>query len=95
MFRIGSETLGQRLEEGDARSGGEFVVAAEDFARTGDAGSLAEARQQVLAQLDQAFGAGGRIDTPVSRQQRTSALGDGLQQFAEERGVHPAFQDPV
>ena len=86
--RIGAEALGQRLEKGDARSGGQFAIAAEDLARQRDAGGLAAAGQEILAQLDQALGAGGRIAAPVARQQRAAALGNGLQQFPEKRGVH-------
>ena len=47
--RIGAEALVQRFEESDARAGGQFAVAGEDFARAGDARGLAAARQQVLA----------------------------------------------
>ena len=77
--RIGTEAFAQRLKEGDARPGGQLAIAAEDFARPGDAGGLAAAGQEVLAQLDQALGAGGRLDAPVARQQRAAALGDRLQ----------------
>ena len=94
-MRAGStpKRLRQRLEEGDARPGGELAVAAEDFARQRHAGGLAAAGQQVLAQLDQAFGAGGGLAAPVARQQRAAALGNGLQQFPEERGVHFKLRD--
>ena len=47
-------------------------------------------RTTVARQLDHAFGA-GRIDAaPVARavDERAAALGNGLQQFAEKRGVH-------
>ena len=91
--RIGTETFAQRLEKGDARSGGELVVAAEDFARTGDAGGLAAAGQKILAQLDQALGAGTRLAAPAARQKRAAALGNGLQKLSEERGVHHDAQD--
>ena len=66
---IGAEALSQRLEEGNARAGGQLAIAAEDFARAGNAGGLAAARQEMLAQLDQALGARARIAAPVARQQ--------------------------
>ena len=91
--RIGAEALRQRLEEGDARSGGQLGIAAEDFARQRHAGGLAAAGQQVLAQFDQALGAGGGVAAPVARQQRAAALGNGLQQFPEKRGVHLNSRD--
>ena len=46
---IMAERGGERLEEGDARPGGQFGVARQDFLRQRDAGSLAAAGQQLLA----------------------------------------------
>ena len=56
---VGAEPRRQRLEEGDARTGGQLVVAGEDLARERHAGRLAAPRQQLLAQLDQALRARG------------------------------------
>ena len=74
----------RHLEEGDARSCGQFAVAAENFARAG----FAATGQEVLAQFDQALGEGCRLAAPVARQQRAAPLGNGLQKFSKERGVH-------
>ena len=87
---IGAEALRQRLEERDARPGGQLGIAVENFARQRDAGGFAAPGQQILAQLDQALGARRGVTAPVARrvEQRAAALGDGLQQFAEEGGIH-------
>ena len=53
---VGAETLGQRLEEGDTGAGGEFRIAGQDFARERDAGGLAAAGQEMIAEFDQALG---------------------------------------
>ena len=79
--RVGPEALRQRLEEGDARAGREFRVAGEDIARHRDAGGLAAAGQQVVAELDQALGAGrvgaaplaGAVNEARGRARRSSA----------------------
>ncbi len=63
---VWTEAVSQRLEEGDARSGGQFGVLGEDFAGERRARRLAAARQQFLAQLGRASpnapptGRGGR-----------------------------------
>ena len=62
---IGAESVAKRLEEGNARPSGELGVATEDLSCARDAGGLAAAGQEVLAQLDQTLGAGGGIATPV------------------------------
>ena len=85
---VDAETLRQRLEESDPRTDGERAVTGEDFAGERDAGGFPAAGQQILAKLDEAFGARRRIATPVTGKQRASALGYRLQQFPEERGVH-------
>ena len=74
---IRPETLGQCLEKGDARTGGERAVAAEDLARQGDARCLAAPGQKALAQFDQALGMRGSVAAPVARaiEQRTAAFG--------------------
>jgi hypothetical protein len=78
--RIGAEAPRERLEKGNARPGSELGIAAEDFARQRHAGGLAAAGQQVLAQFDQALGAGRGIAAPVAAavKQRAPALGYGL-----------------
>ena len=50
---VGAEAVCQRLEEGDARTGGQLGIAREDLARERDAGGLAAAGQQLLAELDE------------------------------------------
>src|SRR5262249_44061113 len=85
-----SEAGRQRFEEGDPRPGGELGVARQGFAREGDAGGFATGRQQLLAQLDEVFRAGSRRFPARAGavDQGTAALRDGLQEFAEEGGVH-------
>ena len=51
---VGAEARGQRLEEGDTRAGGQLGVACEDLAGERHAGGFAAARQELLAELDQA-----------------------------------------
>ncbi len=87
---VGPEAHRERLEERDARPGGELGVACEDLARERDPRGLAASRQQFLAQLDQRLGARGRLAAAVAGavDERAAALGDRLQQLAEERGVH-------
>ena len=60
----------------------------ENFAGERDARGFPAAGQKILAQLDEVFGAGRRIAAPVAGKQRAAALGNRLQQFPEERGVH-------
>ena len=52
---VRAEAVRQRLEEGDARPGGQLGVFGEDFLGQRHAGRLAAARQQLLAQFGQAF----------------------------------------
>ena len=56
---IRPETFGQRLEKGDARAGGEFRVAHEDFTGECDARGLATAGEKMLGQFHETFGASG------------------------------------
>ena len=87
---VRAEAIGQRLEEGDARAGGQLGIFGKNLARQRDAGRFAAAGQQFLAQLGQAFGA--RLGLPAAVagpvQQRAAALRDAGQHFAEEGGVH-------
>ena len=87
---VGTEAGRQRLEEGDARTGGQFGVALQDLARERHARGLAAAGQELLAQLDQARRALFRALAALARaiEQRAAALRDGLQHFAKEGGVH-------
>ena len=85
---VGAEALRQRLEEGDARADGQFAVTAENFASQSSARSLAAAGQQVLAEFDEAFRVGCGVDAPATIQQGAAAVGDRLEEFPEERGVH-------
>ncbi len=87
---VGAVAFGQRLEEGDAGAGLELRVAHENLARERDARGLAAARQQRVAELDQARRALLRDLAPVARaiDQRAAAFRDGLQHVAEEGGVH-------
>ena len=72
------------------RSRGQLGVAQQDLPREGHAGRLAAARQQLLAELDQAVGARRRQAAPLAGAvyEGAAALGNGLQQLAEKRGVH-------
>jgi hypothetical protein len=83
---VGTEGGGERLEEGDARSDGQILVAAEDVAGQCHAGGFAAAGQQRLAQLQQASRALPRRLAALD--QGTAAVGDALQHFAEKGGVH-------
>ena len=75
---VDAEALRQSLEEGDARADGKRAVMGEDFAGERDARGFPTAGQQILAQLDEAFGARRRIATPVTGKQRAAALGNRL-----------------
>jgi hypothetical protein len=57
---VGAEFCGKRLVEGDPGSDGKIGVAGEDFPRQGDGRRLPAVRQQLLAEIDQAFGGSGR-----------------------------------
>ena len=83
-----TERGGERLEEGDARPGRQLGVARQDFLRERDAGRLAAAGQQLLAELDQTGRALMRRLAALALDQCAAAVGDALQHFAEERGVH-------
>ena len=93
---VGAEFCGKRLEECDPGSDGEIGVAGEDFPRQGDARRLAAVRQQLLAQIDQAFAGfrGQAAPLPGAVDQRPPPLRDRLQQLAEERCVHLTGPSP-
>ena len=85
---IVTEGSGQRFEEGDARPGCQLGVTRQNFLRQRHAGSLAAAGQQVLAQFNQTRRTFmGRL-APLALDQGAAAVGDALQHFAEEGGVH-------
>ena len=93
--RIGAEPFRQGFEECNARAGRELGIAPEDFARERNTRSLSAAGQEIFAQLDQTFRAGRRRATPITREQRATALRDGLQQFTEKRCVHFTVTGPM
>ena len=93
---VDPETGRQRLEEGDARAGGQFVVDAENLARERDAGGFAPAGQQFVAQIDKAGRPCRSVTAPVAGtvHQGAAALRNGLQHLAKERGVHASRRSP-
>ena len=88
-LEVGPEPVGERLEEGDARAGGELGEAQQNVARERGAGRLAAHRDELLAQVDQVLGVlGGGAATAGAVDERTTAIGDALQQLAEEGRIH-------
>src|ERR1700704_926598 len=87
---VGTEPAPLPLEESDGRAGRELTVAREDYARERNAGGLAAARKQLIAELDQAGRAllGHLAAIAGAVDQRAAALCDGLQHVAEKGGVH-------
>src|SRR5262249_34509809 len=87
---VRAEAVAQRLEEGDTRSGGELAVARQDGGGARRAGSFPAPGQQLLAQLDKVLRARLGDLAAVARavDQGAAAVGDILQELAEERGVH-------
>ena len=81
---VGAEGGGERLEEGDARPGGQVGVTRQDLLRQRDAGRLAAAGQQRLAEFDQTGRALMRRLAALALDQCAAPLGDALQHFAEE-----------
>jgi hypothetical protein len=92
---VDRETHRQRLEERNARAGGQFGIGAEDFPRERHARGLAAPGQQLLAQFHEARRACRSVTAPVARavDQRAAALRNGLQHLAEEGGIH--FTIPI
>jgi hypothetical protein len=85
---IVAESGGERLEKGDARPGRELGIAGQDVLGERHAGRLAAAGQKFLALFDEAGRALMRRLAALAPDQRAAAVGDALQHFAEERGVH-------
>jgi hypothetical protein len=87
---VDAEVRRERLEEGDARAGRQLVVTDENLARERHARCLAASGQQLLAQVGQALRACRCVTAPVAGavDQRAATLRNGLEQFAEKRGVH-------
>src|SRR5262249_39694165 len=83
-----AECGGERLEKSDARTDGQFGVIGEDFLRQRHTGGFAAAGQQGFAQFEHARRALMRGFPPLALDQGAAAIGDALQHFAEERGVH-------
>ncbi len=81
---------GERLEEGDTRAGGQLVVAGEELACERDARGFAASGQEFLAKLDQAVRLCRSVTAAIACaiDQGAATLRDGLEQFAEKRGVH-------
>jgi hypothetical protein len=90
---VDPELRRQSLEERDARTRGQFVVADEDLARERDARSFAAPGQELFAQLDQARGACRSVTAPIAPDQLAAALRDALEQLAKERGIHSTVLD--
>jgi hypothetical protein len=84
--RIVAKSLGQGLEKGDARPGGQPGIVVENLIGERDAGSLAPPRQQRFGKLEDAVGAAARGG--AARDQGAAAVGDALQHLAKERGIH-------
>src|SRR5262249_50289100 len=70
----------------DPRAGRQLAIAGEDLPGERDARRLAAAREQAFAEINQAFRPRGRVVTALD--QGPAPFRDGLQQLAEERGVH-------
>ena len=87
---VRAEAVRQRLEEGDARPGGQLVVFVEDLLGQRHARRFATAGQQLFAQFRKAFRMRRRIAAAVARaiEQRPAALGNAVQHLAEEGRVH-------
>jgi hypothetical protein len=83
------EARQQCLEKGDARAGLQLVIAGEDLPRQRHPGTLPANRQKLFAQFGETLGIGETGRLVPALDQRAAAFGDGLQQLAEERGVHP------
>ena len=81
---VRAEGGGERLEESNARAGGQVGVARQDLLGQRHARGLTAARQQRLAELDQAGGALMRRLATLALDQCAAAFGDALQHFAEE-----------
>ncbi len=73
---IVTEGSSQRFEEGNARPGRHIGVTRQNFLRQRDSGRLAAARQQILAQFDQASRTFMRRLAPLALDQRATAVGD-------------------
>ena len=82
---VGVEVLRDQPQEGVALGSGEGGVAVENQPRERDAGGLAAARDQVVAQLDQFGRAGARGQVAAAEADEVApAVADGLEQVAEE-----------
>ena len=83
-FAVRTVVAGQRLEERQPAGLVELAIAVEHLARDRDAGSLAAARQQRLAQFDQLGGVLFRIRRPAAAKQGAAALGNRGEKVGEE-----------
>src|SRR5215472_13189192 len=85
---IGAEILRQRLEESDARAGGQLRVLAEDIAGERHARGFATLGDELLAKLGEVLRTALRNLARVACEKRPAAFGDGLKQLTKERGIH-------
>ena len=83
-FTVRAIAAGQGLEERQPAGVVEMTVAVEHLARDDNAGSLAAARQQRLAQFDQFGGILFRIRWPAAAKQRAAALGNRGEKVGKE-----------
>ena len=83
---LGPEALRQRFEKCDTRPDGQFRVTRQNFAGERDAGRLAAAGQQVLAERNQIVRSGGGIGPARTGaiEQGAPAVRNGLQQLAKK-----------
>src|ERR1700710_1642597 len=88
LFAVRAEVTGERSEERLPSGGVEFVVAIEHVAGDGDAGSLAAARQQGLAQLQQFGGVRAAVGRAAAPEQRPAALGNRRKKVGEKSVGH-------
>ena len=95
FFAVRAEVAGEGREERQPAGGVERVVAVEHVARDRNAGSLATARQQRLAQLQQFGGVlrcAGRAAAP---EQGAAALGNRREQVGEKGVGHVVRSNPA
>ena len=95
LFAVGPVIPRQRREERQPPVLVEVVVAVEHVARHRGARGFAAARQQRLAQFDQAGGVLLVVGGPAAPQQRAAPLGDRRQQVGEKGVGHVGGSNPI
>ena len=90
VFAVRPEAVRQGFEECDPRPDCQLGVFFENLAGQRHARRLAAAGQQLLAKIGETFRACRGHIPPVARavEQRTAALGDAVEHFAEKGRVH-------